>query len=287
MRTLVSIACLAMLGGCVMIVGPDGDGDVHVRSAFSSAPVVEGNGNYTREVRTIGSLPQLAVNGSMQVDVRVGPAPSLVVEADSNLLPLIRTETSGDTLRISADRIRTRNPVHIVYTVPRLTGVQANGSGRINVEGLNGAPLQARLNGSGVLELAGDVAQLDAQLNGSGRLEANRLRASGAELNSNGSGYLYAGDLRGEHATIGVHGSGKVQARGAVRYLTVHVTGSGSADLDGLASERGDLSSTGSGSLMANVRQDLIASTSGSGSVRVRGNPPQRSISGRHVVMVD
>lgn len=270
-----------------MIVGADGDGDVHVRSAFSSAPVVEGNGNYTREVRTIGSLQRLAVNGSMQVDVRVGPAPSLVVEADSNLLPLIRTETSGDTLRISSDRIRTRNPVHIVYTVPVLSGVQANGSGRVNVDGLNGARLQAQVNGSGVLELAGEVSQLDAQLNSSGRLEANRLRASGAELSSNGSGVLYAGDLRGEHATIGVHGSGKVLARGAVRYLMVNVTGSGSADLDGLASERGDLQSTGSGGIMANVRQDLIASTTGSGSVRVRGNPAQRKVSGRNVYMVD
>lgn len=287
MRTLISIACLALLGGCVMIVTPDGDGDLHVRSAFSSAPAVEGNGNYTREVRTIGSLPHLAVNGSMQVEVRVGPAPSLLVEADSNLLPLIRTETSGDTLRISSERIRTNNPVHIVYTVPRLTGVQSNGSGRITVDGLNGAPLQAQVNGSGVLELAGEVAQLDAQMNGSGRLEANRLRAGGADLSSNSSGTMYAGDLRGEHATIGVHGSGKVQARGAVRYLMVKVTGSGSADLDGLSSERGDLQSTGSGAIVADVRQDLVASTTGSGTVRVRGNPPQRKLSGRHVVMVD
>jgi hypothetical protein len=34
------------------------------------------------------------------VDVRVGPATSLVVEADSNLLPLIRTDVRGDTLVI-------------------------------------------------------------------------------------------------------------------------------------------------------------------------------------------
>lgn len=287
MRTLLSIACLALLGGCVMIVNPDGDGDLHVRSAFSSAPVVEGNGNYTREVRTIGSLPHVAVNGPMQVDVRVGLAPSLVVEADANLLPLIRTETSGDTLRISSDRIRSGNPVHIVYTVPTLTGVQANGSGRVFVDGLNGARLQAQMNSSGVLELAGEVSQLDAQLNGSGRLEANRLRAGGADLSSNGSGFLYAGDLRGEHATIGVHGSGKVQARGAVRNLMVHVTGSGSADLDGLASDRGDLQSTGSGAIMADVRQDLVASATGSGAVRVRGNPPQRKLNGRRVYLVE
>ena len=98
---------------------------------------------------------------------------------------------------------------------------------------------------------------------------------------------LYAGELRGEHATIGVHGSGRVQARGAVHYLTVRATGSGSADLDGLAADRGDLSSTGSGGIMANVRQELIASSTGSGAVRVRGNPAQRKISGRNVYVID
>ncbi|MGZ5200256.1 MAG: head GIN domain-containing protein [Telluria sp.] len=283
MRTLISIACLALLGGCAIIINPDGDGDVHVRSAFSSDPVVEGNGSYTRDVRTIGDLPNLAVNGSMLVDVRVGPAPSLVVEADSNLLPLVRTETNGDTLRISSERLHSHNPVHIIYTVPRLASLHANGSGRITVDGLNGAPLEAHLNGSGSVELAGDVAQLNAQVNGSGRLDAARLRAAGAELSSNGSGFLYAGELRGEHASVGVHGSGKVQARGVVRSLTVHTTGSGSADLEGLLSDRADLSSTGSGGITANVRENLVASTSGSGSIHVRGNPAQRNISGRSV----
>lgn len=283
MRTLISIACLAFLGGCVMIVSPDGDGDLHVRSAFSSDPVVEGNGNVTRDARTIGELPRVAVNGSMQVDVRVGAAPSLVVEADANLLPLIHTETSGDTLRISAERIHSHNPVHITYTVPHLAGLQANGSGHIAVTGLNGGVLQVHLNGSGPVQLAGEVTQLDAQVNGSGRLDAGSLRAAGANLSSNGSGALYAGELRGEHATIGVHGSGRVQAQGVVRSLTVQTSGSGSADLDGLASERADLSSTGSGSITATVHQNLIASTSGSGSIHVRGNPAQRSISGRSV----
>ena len=34
------------------------------------------------------ALPALDVSGSLPVEVRVGPAPSLVVEADGNLLPL-------------------------------------------------------------------------------------------------------------------------------------------------------------------------------------------------------
>ncbi|GAB3406670.1 DUF2807 domain-containing protein [Massilia agilis] len=286
MRKLISIACLAVLGGCAIIVSPN-DGDVHVRTAFSSDPAVEGNGISARDERVIGSFQHLRVNGAMVVDVRVGPAPSLVVEADSNLLPLIHTDSSGDTLNIYADRIRSRNPVHITYTVPRLTELHSNGSGRVTVLGLNGAPLSVQLNGSGAVELAGDVDQFDARLNGSGRLDASRLRSAGAELKVNGSGSLIAGELRGDHATIGIHGSGQVQARGMVRVLNVRTTGSGNAELEGLTSDRADLSTSGSGGIYANVRQTLLAQTTGSGPIRVRGNPAERNISGKSVRLVD
>jgi hypothetical protein len=133
------------------------------------------------------------------------------------------------------------------------------------------------------MQLSGEVTQLDAQVNGSGRLDAGSLRAAGAELKSSGSGSLFAGELRGEHASIGVHGSGKVQARGTVRSLTVHTSGSGSADLAGLTCDRADLSSSGSGGITTYVRENLSATATGSGTIHVRGNPVQRSISGRSV----
>jgi hypothetical protein len=72
-----------------------------------------------------------------------------------------------------------------------------------------------------------------------------------------------------------------------VRALTVHVNGSGSADLSGLASENADLVTNGSGGITANVKQSLVAQSTGSGGVRVYGNPAQRSISGRSIQLLN
>jgi hypothetical protein len=283
MRTLISLACgAALLGGCAIVVTPN-DGDFHVYSAFDSH-AVEGDGVAARDSRAVGNLQGLEVGGAMVVEVRVGPAPSLLVEADSNLLPLIRTEAVGDTLRISSERpLRSRNPIHITYTVPRLTDLRAGGSGRVTVDGLNGAPLTVRKNGSGGTELRGRVARLDAQVSGSGGLDAEALEAGSATLNVGGSGGMTIGRVSGDYAQIEVNGSGRVRAGGAVRSLTVRVNGTGSADLSGLASEHADLVSNGSGSITANVKQSLIAQTTGSGGVRVYGNPAQRSITGKSV----
>lgn len=287
MRTLLAIACLAALGGCAIVVAPGADGDYTVRTPFDSN-TVEGDGIVTRDQRMVGTVNGLDVNGSIVVDVRVGPATSLVVEADSNLLPLIRTEVRGDTLDIHTERSwRSRNPVHVIYTVPRLTDLRQNGSGRVSVEGLSGSPLSVRRNGSGSVSLAGQVASLEAENNGSGSVDAARLQSASARLAMTGSGRLEVGQVRGDYAIVSLNGSGQLRVGGAVHSLTARSHGSGHLDLARLSSDQADLSSSGSGGITANVRQSLIAQNGGSGGIRVYGNPGQRSVSGNHVQMLN
>jgi hypothetical protein len=69
----------------------------------------------------------------------------------------------------------------------RWCNLHANGSGRITVSGLDGAPLEAHLNGSGAMELAGDVARLDAKLNGSGGINADVRQTLVAQTGGSGA----------------------------------------------------------------------------------------------------
>ncbi|MFC5550104.1 head GIN domain-containing protein [Massilia aerilata] len=287
MRTLLAIACLAALGGCAIVVAPGADGDYTVRTPFNGN-TIEGDGIAAHEQRSVGTVNGLDVNGAIVVDVRVGPATSLVVEADSNLLPLIRTDVRGDTLNIHTDRsYRSRNPVHVIYTVPRLTDLHQNGSGRIAVEGLSGSPLTVRRNGSGMVSLSGQVASLEVDNNGSGSVDASRLQSASAKLAMSGSGRLEVGQVRGDYAIVNLNGSGQLHVSGTVRSLTARSNGSGHLDLAKLTSDQADLSSSGSGGITANVRQSLIAQNGGSGGIRVYGNPGQRSVSGNHVQMLN
>jgi len=287
MRTLIAIACLAALGGCAIVVAPGADGDYQVRTPFNNN-TVDGDGIAGRDQRMVGTVNGLDVNGAIVVDVRVGPATSLVVEADSNLLPLVRTDVRGDTLNIYTDRsYRSRNPVHVIYTVPRLTDLRQNGSGRVTVEGLAGAPLTLRRNGSGSVALSGRVASLEAENNGSGSVDAGRLESASARLAMSGSGRMEIGQVRGDYAIVNLSGSGQLRVGGVVRSLTARANGSGHLDLAKLASDQADLASTGSGGITANVRQSLIAQNGGSGGIRVYGNPGQRSVSGNHVQMLN
>lgn len=288
MRNLLALACVAALSGCIVIATPSGDGgkDYQVYTPLN-ASTIEGNGIAARDMRNVAPVPGLDVGGSMIVDVRVGGAPSLVLEGDSNLLPLVKTETRGATLYIETkNRLRSSTPLKITYTVAHLSDLHLGGSGHVTVRDLKGDPLSVRLGGSGVARLSGEVAEFDARVSGSGKIEAGELRARSANVDVTGSGGVILGQLRGDNARIGISGSGTVQTKGAVRSLNVRVSGSGSADLAGLTTEQGDLASSGSGGISATVRQSVFARTSGSGPIRVYGQPAQRDVGGRGVQML-
>jgi hypothetical protein len=288
MRTSLAIAITcAILGGCAIIVAPGGEGDYQVRTPFSSDSI-EGNGVPARDERMIATVPALEVNGTITVDVHVGPATSLVVEADSNLLPFIRTELRGDRLVIEKTRsFRTNHPVRVTYTVPRLTSVRHDGSGHLSVQELNGGPLVVEGRGSGSVLLTGRVSSLDVSQDGSGSIDATTLQSGGGNLSLNGSGRVVAGRMQGERVTANLNGSGQLRVTGAVRSLAARSNGSGHLDLADLVSEQADLSSTGSGGMTANVRQSLVAQNGGSGGIRVYGNPSQRTVSGKLIQVVN
>jgi hypothetical protein len=288
MRTLIALACVATLSGCIVIATPSGEGgkDYKVYTPLNGT-AIDGNGVAARDTRSVAAVTGLDVGGSMIVDVRVGGAPSLVVEGDSNLLSYVKTETRGSTLHIETEnRLRSTTPLKVTYTVPRLTDLHSGGSGHVTVRDLKGEPLSVRLGGSGVARLSGEVAEFDAKVSGSGKIEAGELRARNADLVVSGSGGVVLGQVRGDNARIQISGSGAVQTSGAVRSLNVRVSGSGSADLAGLTTEQGDLASSGSGGISATVRQSVFAQTSGSGPIRVYGQPAQRNTSGRGVQML-
>jgi hypothetical protein len=287
MRSLTALSCISVLAltGCAIIVTP-GDHDVRYTGLFAK-DAVAGDGRLTTESRPVGTATELDMSGPLRVDVRVGERASLQVEADSNLLPLIRTEVAGDTLRVWVEgNVRTNNGMRVTYTVPQLAQVRASGSGRLMVAGLNGAPLTLIKTGSGDSQLDGRVGVLNVQSNGSGDVDASALQSGNANLNLNGSGSISVGQVNAEAINVKLRGSGDLKAAGKVTHLNAQLVGSGDIMLASLDSQRADLTVTGSGDISARVSQYLVAQAKGSGQITVYGNPEQRNVAGRNIRVV-
>lgn len=286
-----SLATAFAISGCAIVINPN-DGDMRYESVSGSSGV-RGDGLIGKDVRQVAALKSLDINNvrsiDMTINVRVGSEPSLVIEADNNLLPMIHTETSGDTLKIWTDgNLRSSsNGIRVTYTTPRLTQIKAYGSGRVVLGGLNGDALYITQSGSMRMQLAGSVGRLDIDRNGSGTLDASAMSSTTANIASNGSGRVELGPVRGEQFSAVLQGSGSLSASGAVRNLDVRINGSGDASLAALSSEMADLSSNGAGDISVTVTRKLQARANGSGRITVRGNPAQRSIVGNRVTIIE
>ena len=287
MRTVFALCSILAFSGCAIIVTPDG-GDARFESVFGHS-AIQGNGSVVSEKRAVSELSSLSIDGPLLVEVRVGAAASLEIVGDSNLLALVRNESVGNgTQKIWLDgHYDSKNALRVIYTTPALHTVNANGSGRLSIYGLNGGSLSLQKDGSRVVQMEGKVDHLMINSNGSGTINAGALESKTAAITMHGSGSVNLGALRGDELSVSVNGSGSLHGSGNVRNLMAHVYGSGSVDLIGMSSQTANLSSHGSGEVTAAVSQSVVAQTNGSGHITVYGNPAQRNVDGKRVSFVN
>ncbi|NVI83716.1 head GIN domain-containing protein [Janthinobacterium sp. BJB401] len=288
MRTLLALCCAVALGGCAIVINPN---DGEVRYADSSGNAVQGSGQVSRDVRQVSNISALDIDNmkriDIKIDVRVGPTASLVIEADSNLQPLIHSDVSGNTLRLWSDtNIRSSNGIHVIYTTPQLKKINISGSGRLVVSGLNGDDFSLEQRGSMKSELSGTVGRFGVTNGGSGSINAAALASGNTDAAQNGSGSIQLGSVRGERINVAVNGSGSISASGAVQRLDANVNGSGDVNLAALRSDVAYLASNGSGDIDVTVQSEVNARASGSGRITVHGDPARRTLSGKRVSIV-
>jgi hypothetical protein len=187
---------------------------------------IQGSGVSKTESRAVGSFSRIDLAGSPDVEVTIGPAISVAVTTDDNLLPFIATTVDGDVLRIdSKQSYNTRLGVNVKITAPALKGVTVAGSGDIHVTGLTAGEMGAEVTGSGDITLKGAADRLRARITGSGDLRAGDLAAKDVQVTVTGSG---AATVRaGERLEASVTGSGDVHYYGNPSQVRKSVTGSG------------------------------------------------------------
>ena len=220
---------VALLGAATI---PLGSGLAKAADSWTSvqhndSPQVTGSGRVVRQARAISAAQAVELSGAADVEVRVGPGPSLTIEADDNLLPLFTSEVRGGTLKLaSKGSYRTRNTPRFFVTVPSLSSLQTSGSGDAVVIDARSSALALGLKGSGNIRASGSAGRLDASIHGSGNLDLRQLAVGDAKLAIYGSGEIAAAP-RGRVEAI-TFGSGDIDLLSRPTSLEVRRGGSGS-----------------------------------------------------------
>ncbi len=214
------------------------------RSCHYSMFGVNGSGPVKTESRTETNFHTIDLDLNGDVEVRVADQFSITVQAQENLLPLLKTEVKDGSLHIYfSERVSHSENVKIMVSGPAFDNLSVSGSGAITVVNM---------------------------------LQADRLNLS---IAGSGDVKIPQGTIGSLECSIA--GSGGIELGGTANASEVHISGSGDVDAKQMTINdlRADIS--GSGSVTAHVVQVLKGSISGSGDIFYSGEPSvERSISG-------
>ena len=209
-------------GSSVTITG----GAISVDTNSSGGGRVVGDGQPASEERPIGPVDAIHSDGAFALTIQIGPAPRLTIEADKNILPIIKTTIENGRLDIYSDRSYSVNGrIKVTVTSPNVSDISASGSNQIEARGFAGGPLSISLDGSNGAVLAGRVAALTCVLSGANHLAAQGLAAGSANVALNGSGD--AAVDASQRIVANISGAGTITISGNPQERSTGVNGAG------------------------------------------------------------
>ncbi|HET6645842.1 MAG TPA: head GIN domain-containing protein [Pyrinomonadaceae bacterium] len=157
-----------------------------------------GSGIRKVEKRELNPFTSISTDGAFEIEVVCQQSQSVEVEGDDNLLQMVSTEVSNGVLRINnRGNYSARTPMKIKISVPNIEGLTANGAGTVAVTRLKNEKFDLNSNGAPTIRLSGETKELQIDANGAGVVDAHKLRASRAEVESRGVAKVevFASDL--------------------------------------------------------------------------------------------
>jgi hypothetical protein len=220
-------------------------------SLFASCTMIggtQGDGNVLKETRKVSSFDGIDVSGAFDIILKQGTTEEVIVEADANLLPVIRTEVVGGTLRIE-----TTKPIHhvtvmkVYITVKDLKLIDVSGAVDINTEGRITVP-ELSIDASGASDSKMEIAVQKLKLDCSG---ASKMKFSGSAKDVNmdlsGASDIFAYDMLTENFDFEISGTGNAQIN-VSKKIRAEISGAGSVKYKGSPSDI-DQSVSGAGSI--------------------------------------
>ena len=236
----------------------------------------------TRETKDVSTFTKISFRVSGKLYLRQGSPQKVEIEGKKDALEKIEVEVDGDRLIIKREGNSWMDwsfgddddKVNVYVTVKDIEGLSVSGSGDLIGQGkITSSELDLNVSGSGSLQLEASVSgDLEADVSGSGEIV---LKGSCRNYDSDvsGSGRIDLAVAISEKATFGVSGSGKIQASGTANEVKTNISGSGKVLAANLETNKCEVRISGSGDVEINVKSELDANISGSGSVTYKGNP--------------
>jgi hypothetical protein len=193
---------------------------------------IAGSGVRKSEKRDLKSFKAIDAKGAYEINVTCQKPASFEIEADDNILPLIKTEVHDGVLIVSSDEsYNSAKAVVLRITLPELTEAISRGAGQINISDAAGEKLRLESLGAATVDAAGKVKSVEISSTGAGKIDTVNLQAEKAKVDVTGAASVevYASD----QLDVKVSGAGNVEYSGNPKVVNKSVAGIGSVSPKG------------------------------------------------------
>jgi len=232
-----------------------------------------------KETRDVSVFTKISFRSPGTVYVKQGSPQKVEVEGSSEVLEKIKTKVEDGKLIIGPEEKWNNwnwgndDKVIVYVTVSSIEALSVSGSGDMIVQTkVTANNLDLNVSGSGSLKVEAEAGEVEANVSGSGDME---LRGKYKSFSSDisGSGEIEMNATIAGNAEFDISGSGEVHATGTAQTVKASITGSGKIKGADLETDKCTVRISGSGNVEINVKTELDARISGSGTVGYKGNP--------------
>lgn len=188
---------------------------------------VRGQGAITSEARDLASFHSIDNLIFADIFLSQGPQEDIILEAQPNILEIVRTQVVAGELRVFSDQcMDIDTPVVLHIVIPEIRSLKLTGVGQILAENdFELTDLSAHLMGVGEINLRGNAESLDIRLIGVGTVKAFDLNTDRCKILLSGVGDAEV--FVNTELDVTITGSGDVSYKGDPS-ITSNISGSGS-----------------------------------------------------------
>lgn len=149
---------------------------------------VSGSGNIQTEQRNVGEFKSVDVSGAFKIEIVAQKDFSVEVEADDNILPLVKTEVENGVLKISREsRFLSRGKVLVRVSAPNIENLEVSGASKVALKDLSNESLNLDVSGASKIEINGKTSELKMEISGASKINAENLTAENVSVEASGA----------------------------------------------------------------------------------------------------
>lgn len=151
----------------------------------------KGSGKIATEQRDVKGFKGVEVGGAFLVEITAQKDFSVEVEADDNLLPLIKTEVEGGVLKIDSEgRLSPTKQMTVRITAPDINSLDVSGAANLALNNVKNSALTLDSSGAAKIKISGETTKFTIDTSGASKINADGLKAANANIDASGASHI-------------------------------------------------------------------------------------------------